>query len=672
MAVRRTPRTGCAKIRVYNPVPDSWSSPHTIVEIVNDDMPFLVDSVIGAINATNRVVHLATYPTVTVARTPDGHLQEVHDSDAPGLRESWVQIEITAESDPADLASLTQKLSSVLADVRGAVEDWQPMRRVCAMVVGEFGDRPPPLPPTEVRETHDFLAWLDDDNFTFLGYREYAFGGAVKQDHEPLGILRAEAHPVFGGLRDLSPLPSDVQAFARRRELLVITKSNSRATVHRTAHMDAIGVRRLGPDGDVVGIRVFLGLFTSLAYSRNPRSIPLLRLKVRHILERAGLSPTSHDGKALLHILDTFPRDELFQTGADELFGIVTGILNLQERQRTAVFIRRDRWSALCPVSSTFRGSAKTAICAAVSPRLSRLPSPARSQPSTPISTISALARIHFIIRTGRGAVPAVDVARLEQQLAEAGRSWMDRLQQAAIAAFSDEDARIRLRRFRSFPIAYQACTDADQAVADLRRIEAVFAGSPIEVSFHSPTTRRFRGLRIYRADEPVVLSDVMPVLENPGLRVGAEEPFRFDTVNEGSVWVQDFTLAGGPVGTGATEAAIAKRLAEAAKRWQDRGQDIHYSYFISYSSKDEIFAEQLHADFQSQGVRCWFAPHDLPTVNAPSAAADRACRIAGRAMRGQPYTRTLGPLGGIEQPFAEPQRSNQRRPAEPSDPCGA
>src|SRR5205823_4822030 len=188
----------------------------------------------------------------------------------------------------------------------------QPMRRVLREVAAELSAQPPPVPAPELSEARDFLKWLDDDNFTFLGYREYFFDGAVKPEHGPLGILRDEAHSVFGGLRELSSLPSDVQDFVRRRELLVINKSDRRATVHRTAHMDAIGVRRFGANGDVTGVHVFLGLFTSLAYSRSSRSIPLLRLKVRRIFERSGTGSASHDGKALLHILDTFPRDELF------------------------------------------------------------------------------------------------------------------------------------------------------------------------------------------------------------------------------------------------------------------------------------------------------------------------------------------------------------------------
>jgi glutamate dehydrogenase len=563
-AERRRP--GRAKIRVHNPDPiaDGWSSPHTIVEIVNDDMPFLVDSVTGAINASNRVVHLIIHPILTVARSPDGRLCDILDPREAEPRESWMQIEITPESDRADLARLTQALSDVLTDVRAAVEDWQAMREVLREVTTELSAQPPPpVPRAELAEVQDFLRWLDDDNFTFLGYREYVFDGAAKPEREALGILRDEAHPVFGGLRDLSSLPADVQDFVRRRELLVVTKSNRRATVHRTAHMDAIGVRRFDANGEVVSIRVFLGLFTSLAYSRDPRSIPLLRLKVRRVVERAGLSPTSHDGKALLHILDTFPRDELFQTDEDQLFSTVTGILNLQERQRIAVFIRRDPLERFvsCLVyvpreryDSELRGRFAVILEDAFAGRLSTF--------YTHVDE-SALARIHFVIQTTRGAVPAVDAAALETRLAEAGRSWMDRLQEAMAAAFGDEDARIRLRRLQSFPVTYQVRTDAAQAVADLRRIERVLTGSALEVSLHPSPDGAFPGLRLYRAKEPVALSDVLPILESLGLRVVAEEPFRIDCVDGTPLWIHEFQLSGIALLT-SVSAAIRARFEEA------------------------------------------------------------------------------------------------------------
>ena len=335
------------KVRVYNPDlgADGWSSPHTIVEIVNDDMPFLVD--FGRARRSTSAAQWSVWSSIRSWR-PHAIARDFAAASSAarqrrGYVNPWMQIEITRGSDRDDLARLTQTLSRVLDDVRAAVEDWQPMRERLRELLGELSRPPsPPVPPTELAEVEDFLRWLDEDNFTFLGFREYLFEAANGPVHGPLGILRDEAHPVFGGLRDLSTLPRDVQDFVRRRELLVITKSNRRATVHRTAHMDAIGLRRLAASGEVVGINLFLGLFTSLAYSRNPRSIPLLRRKICRIVERAGLPPASHDGKALAHILDTFPRDELFQTDEDLLFDTVIGVLNLEGRQRIALFIRRD------------------------------------------------------------------------------------------------------------------------------------------------------------------------------------------------------------------------------------------------------------------------------------------------------------------------------------------
>jgi glutamate dehydrogenase len=545
-AKRRPP--GRVKIRIYNPDPtsDGWSSPHTIVEIVNDDMPFLVDSVSLAISASGRNVHLVIHPILKALRDAKGWLSEICDPAAAGLRESWMQIEITHETDRDDLAQLTCALSAVLADVRTAVSDWQPMRERLREIIDELSKPPlPPVSPTELAEVRDFLRWLEDDNFTFLGYREYVFDGAAEPVGAPLGILRDEAHPVFGGLRELSALPPDVQEFMRRRELLVITKSNRRSTVHRTAHMDAIGIRRFAPTGEVVGIRLFLGLFTSLAYSRNPRSIPLLRLKVRRIVERAGLAPTSHDGKALLHILDTFPRDELFHSDEDQLFDAAIGILNLQERQRIALFIRYDPLERFvsCLVYVP-RERYDTALRQRFVAILEKAFAGELSNFYTHVDE-SPLARIQFIIRTRRGSVPAVDHQALEKQLAEAGRSWSDRFEGAAVAAFGEEGAHARLHRLQSFPITYQARTEASQAIADLPRIESALAGSPLEVSLHPRVDGGLPGLRLYRAKEPVVLSDVMPILENLGLRVIAEEPFRIESGDGRAVWIHEFQLSG-------------------------------------------------------------------------------------------------------------------------------
>ncbi|HZU91396.1 MAG TPA: NAD-glutamate dehydrogenase domain-containing protein, partial [Stellaceae bacterium] len=559
-AERRRP--GQAKIRVYNPDPvkDGWSSRHTIVEIVNDDMPFLVDSVTGAINSSDRIVHLVIHPILSIERTADGRLAAL---DGAGLRESWMQIEITPEADRDGLMRLTASLAGVLADVRAAVEDWQKMRETLRTLLEELSVAPPPVPPGEVAEVRDFLRWLDDDNFTFLGYREYPSRDTNEPVRPPLGILRDTGYAVFGGLRNLAALPPDVQDFVRRRELLLITKSNRRSTVHRTAHMDAIGVRRFAADGEVVGIRVFLGLFTSLAYSRSPRSIPLLRLKVRRILERSGLSPASHDGKALLHILETYPRDELFQTDEDALYETVIGILNLQERQRIALFVRRDPLERFvsCLVYAP-RERYDTSLRQRFVAILEQAFAGKLSAFYTHVDE-SALARVQFIIRTRRGAVPAVDVAALEKKLAEAGRSWSDRLEEAAVAELGEAEARALLKRFTAFPLAYRARTEAAEAVADLHRLDAVLAGSPLEVALAPRPGGQVPGLRLYRAGEPVVLSDVLPILENLGLRVVAEEPFRIDTPAEGAVWIHAFELAGAAI-AGGVRAFVRDRFEEA------------------------------------------------------------------------------------------------------------
>jgi glutamate dehydrogenase len=539
-AARR--EAGRANVRVYNPDPgrDGWSSAHTIVEIVNDDMPFLVDSVTTAINDGGREVRLVIHPVLIVARDDAGGLIGL-DPPAASLRESWMQIEITREPHVAELAAIAGRLEAVLADVRSAVADWQPMRRMLQAIVAELEPPPPPLSRAEIAEGLDFLRWLDDDNYTYLGFREYRFDGAEPAAPQ-LGILRDANYPVFGGLRDFAALPSDVQDFLRRRELLLIAKTNRRATVHRRALMDAIGIRRFGPDGQVVGIRLFTGLFTSLAYSRSPRSIPLLRLKVQRTMTRSGLSPDSHDGKALSHILDTFPRDELFQTREDELFETAIGIVNLQERQRIALFVRRDpleRFVACLVYVPRDRYDTQLRL------RFAAILEEAFAGSVEDFNVHldeSVLARVEFLIGTTRGHVPPVDIAALERRLAEAGRSWTDRVEAAADEAFGEVEGRARLRRLQTFPVAYQAHTTPAQAIADLDHIEAVLAGSPIEASLHPG--EEGEGLRLYRRDEPVVLSEVLPILENLGLRIIAEEPFRIDSVEGAAVWVHEFILA--------------------------------------------------------------------------------------------------------------------------------
>jgi glutamate dehydrogenase len=551
---RRQP--GDARARVYNPsaASDGWSSPHTIVEIVNDDMPFLVDSATAAINDRGGAVRLVVHPVIAVTRDADGNLIGLGTKQG-GQRESWMQIEITRQPDPAERSALADILVDVLADVRAAVTDWRKMRDVLAALRAGLATSAAPLPAAELIEGGEFLHWLDADNFVFLGVRDYAFGS--DDERPPLGVLREEGYRAFGGLRDLAALPPDVRDFVRRRELLIISKTDRRSTVHRRAPMDAIGVRRFGADGEVTGLTLFVGLFASSAYARDPRTVPLLRSKVEEIVARSGLGPTSHDGKALIHILDTFPRDELFQTGVDALYDTAIGILNLQERQRIALFIRRD------PLE-------RFVSCIVYVPR-ERYDTALRHKFATILTGAfkgtlanyyihvddSLLARVQFIVATTRGAVPAVDVDALEARLVEAGRSWEDRVETLATEAFGEGEAHRRLSRLQPFPVGYQSLTAPQQAIADLGPIEAAIAGSPLEASLHPRDGEATPGLRLYRRDAPVVLSDILPVLENLGMRIVAEEPYRIESKDGAAVWVHEFTLAEGTV---STETAAAMR----------------------------------------------------------------------------------------------------------------
>jgi len=559
---RRQP--GRAKVRVHNPTHrDGWSSPHTIIEIVNDDMPFLVDSVTAAVNDGGREVRLVIHPVLSVARDEAGSVAGL-DPPEGGLRESWMQIWVTREPDAAEREALAARLEDTLADVRSAVTDWLAMRRALQAIADEVVAAPAPLEPIEIAEDVEFLRWLDDDNFTYLGFREYVFpGAAVEAPQQPLGILAEASYPVFAGLRDLAALPPDVQEFVRRRELLIIAKTTRRATVHRAVPMDAIGIRRFNAAGEVVAVQLFMGLFTSAAYSRNPHSIPLLRQKVRRTIERAGFAPDSHDGKALLHILETFPRDELFQITEDELFDTAIGILNLQERQRIALFVRRDPLERFvsCLVyvpgerydtrlRQTFAAILEEAFAGKVTDFYTHFDE-------------SVLARVQFIIAVTRGAVPPVNVPRLEQLLGDAGRTWANQVEDKAAAAFGEVAGRARLRRLKPFPIAYQARTEPEQAIADLDRIEAVLAGSPIEASLHPRADGQGSGLRLYCQGEPAVLSDVLPILEHLGLRIIAEEPFRIDSEDGRAVWIHEFTIGAAGV-PAALAAAVRHRFEEA------------------------------------------------------------------------------------------------------------
>jgi glutamate dehydrogenase len=538
---------GKAKLRAFNPraATDGWNARHTIVEIVNDDMPFLVDSVSMALQTEGVTVHLVIHPVISVARDRDGRLVGLVES-GDGERESAMHVEISEVIDPARLAAIIVRVDAALKDTRVAVADWRKMRDTLAETHAALESAKPPLPEGELAETLDFLTWLDDDNFTFLGCRDYRFDADDGGIAAGLGIMRDPSFVLFDGLRNFSARSPEARAFLRESHALIITKSQRRATVHRPVRMDAIGVKLFGPRGDVVGIRVFLGLLTSLAYSRPASAIPFLRLKIASVLARSGLDPRSHDGKALAHILETYPRDELFQISESELYDIAIGILGLQERQRVALFTRRDPFnrfiSCLIYVPRELYATGLRQNFAAIL----ELGFGARVDNFRTLLDDEVLARVLFLLRADE-AVRDADIPAIERALAYAARSWADKLSEALIQARGEAAGLALTARYGSaFPSNYRERYSVTAALGDVDRIEQVRGGAPLALLLYRPESSEHGALRfrLYRAGSPCALADVLPILENMGLQAITEEPFEIRPQGEAqAVWMQDFGL---------------------------------------------------------------------------------------------------------------------------------
>ncbi|WP_343564387.1 NAD-glutamate dehydrogenase [Kiloniella sp. b19] len=556
-------KEGAHLVEVFNPRPNvhGWKSSHTVIEILNDDMPFLVDSLTSALQRMEKETLLIVHPVIHVERDKKGKLIKllpVDKAETAGSRhESLMQILITEQTEEQREA-VKADLNKVFQDVRDAVDDWKIMQKRLENCIADIRKSPPPLDKNQVEESLAFLEWLDNDNFTFLGVREYSFEGEgqdsiLKIKDGSMGVLKDHSIHVFDGLRSFGRLPQDVRAFMIQPSLLRITKANRRSNVHRATHMDTIAIKRFDKKGNVVGETLFAGLFTSSAYARSPLDIPLLRQKVTSTINRANFRHSSHDGKALSHTLETFPRDELFQINEDELFETAMRILHLQERRRIALFVRKDPFErfASCLVyiprdrfDTALRRKIGQMICNAYNGTVSAFFTHLADTP---------LARVHFIIKTKRGEVPDVDVAELEKQVAEAGRSWEDKLREALIEERGEEQGILAMTEMGyAFPLSYQEDFNEHEAVSDLTKAEEALRGDGLAMNLYRPLGGETNELRfkIYLRNTAVPLSDVLPMLENMGLKVLSENPYHFKTPEhrknagkEDSVWMHDFEM---------------------------------------------------------------------------------------------------------------------------------
>ncbi len=550
-------RPGAPKLRAYNPRLEQhgWQSAHTIVEIVNDDMPFLVDSVSMELNRHGLGIHLIIHPTFAVRRDEAGRLVELGAGEAGnGLRESFMHVEIDRQSDPAVLAQLERDLFRVLGDVRLAVQDWRQMRARIDEAREGLAAGASHLAAEELAEAEEFLRWLADDHFTFVGSSTYQLETDEAGETQlrrikgtGLGILRG--HDDGARSPSFAELPAEVRAQARQAEPLVaLTKAKSRSTVHRATYLDYVGVKRFGPDGLVVGEHRFLGLFTSAAYSLNPRSIPLLRRKVALVEERSGFSPKGHSGKALAHVLETYPRDELLQTPTDQLLATVGEILHLQDRQKLRLFVRSDAYArfASCLVYVP-RDRYNTAFRERIQRLLEEALGGTESEFQAQLDE-STLARLLFTIRTPSGMPADFDAEALERRLVEASQGWGERLRAALIETRGEEDGNRLFGRFgRAVPTSYAELVDPRLAVPDITQLDRLTTAptGAVSLSLYRRLEDRpdILRLKLFRRDTIVLLSEALPILENMGLKVLSEQPHEIRTADGGTYYLHDFQL---------------------------------------------------------------------------------------------------------------------------------
>jgi glutamate dehydrogenase len=549
-------KSGAPKLRVYNPrsQTDGWESTHTVVEIVNDDMPFLVDSVTMEVNRQGLTLHLIIHPVMKTKRDEKGGLSEVlsRESGESGAFEAIMHVEVDRQTDPKKLAELEAGILGILGDVRKAVEDYPKMKANMNRIVAEIREPyPEGLIPETVEEDKALLAWLTAGHFIFLGYRDYDL---VKEGDEDtlrivpgsgLGILRETGQTRVS--KSFATVTPEVRKLARAPELLVLTKANSRATVHRPGYLDYVGIKRFDPKGQVLGEQRFLGLLTSTAYNSHPADIPLLRRKVKNVVTRAGFDPKGHMGKELVTILEQHPRDELFQISEDELFEEAMGILHLGERQRIRLFVRSDVYGRfLSCLVYVPRENYNSELRERIQQILMEAFNGIGLEFTVHLSD-SALARVLIIVRTKPGSVPEFDVHEIEKQIVKAARRWQDDLHDALIARFSEERGNQLYHRFgNAFPAGYREGRLISEAVTDAAIMDALGAEKKLAMNLYAgdQTSAAPLRLKVFHSGEPIPLSSSLPMLEHMGVKVLEQLEYKVDPEGMAPVYVHDFGMS--------------------------------------------------------------------------------------------------------------------------------
>jgi len=530
---------GSADIRVINPtMPDGREI--SVLEVLNDNMPFLFDSTMAELAEQGIDVTLVAHPIVAVERDGQGKLLRFYGETLPagakGERESLIHFHIARLDSDADRERLIAGLTKTLNDVRACVTDWRAMRARVEEAIKTLNSNPPPLPIDDVAEASQFLQWLCSDNFTFLGLREYRFSPNSDalddiSTGEGLGILRDPDVKVLRRGTEMVVMTPEIREFMREPTVLIVIKANVSSRVHRRVRMDYVGIKLYSPDGRLEGELRLVGLFTSGAYTRSVRQIPYVRHKVALVLERAGFDPNSHSGKALLHILEDYPRDEIVQVDVETLYNFVMEVLFLYERPRLRALARADKFDRFVSILVFIpREKYDTDVRTRVAAFLAQI-----YKGSISASYVSfpegALARVHYIIGRYEGGTPGVERATLEAGISAIAATWGDKLKAALAGSTDGMRARMLANRYaQAFTGGYTEVCGASQAIADIATIEKITPARPVMISVHRSERdndpKRF-GLKVFSHGAALSLSYRVPVIENHGMRVVNERTYQ-------------------------------------------------------------------------------------------------------------------------------------------------
>ncbi len=538
-------------LRVCAPEASAAGEHYSVVHLVTDDMPFLVDTLNMTLTQAGVPAQIIVHPILRVRRDSLGRIVSLDQNleSESGRNESWQYLRIDRVGDALECEQLQRRLQAALADVRRACNDWMRMRNQVLRLCADISRNPPPLRADVIAESRALLQYMEAHHFTFLGYRDNVLrrrGRRLELLPVPgtgLGLLRRRRRHT----REGSVPVANIEQALRSSDLLVITKANLRSTVHRASYLDYVGIKRFDARGRPVGEARIIGLWNSAAYRADPRQVPWLRHKLKRVIEHFPFGPNSHDGKRLLHILQTLPRDELFQAGVPDLIRCARAVLVLQERSRVRLILRRDEfrrfWSCLVYLP-------RERCDAAAQARIEQLLlSALRGTEFDASLTIGdePLAQLHILVRVDPSSRPQLRVDRLEHEIAEALVSWRDRLRAALRARFDEARAYALERRYESsFPASYRQDVDAAQAVEDMLDLEGLdSAPERMQLRLYRPPSQQPHRvhLSIIRRGEPLSVSDVLPTFEHFGLRVIAERPYRLSFADGTLAWIQDFEL---------------------------------------------------------------------------------------------------------------------------------